>query len=97
MSPFGCISFLTPSASAHSVRLYRNFKDYVTVDELDVTLIFAKEGSALNKDSRSHEKFVHGIKLLSEQLFYDSSLLVRRSKVTEWFRLSIRPLISSIE
>ena len=32
--------------------LYRNFKDYVTIDELDLTLIFVKEGSVLNKDSQ---------------------------------------------
>jgi site-specific DNA recombinase len=32
-------------------RLYRNFKDYVTIDELDVTLIFVKEGSVLNRQS----------------------------------------------
>ena len=25
-------------------RLYRNFKDYVTIDELEVTLIFVEEG-----------------------------------------------------
>ena len=45
-------------------RLYRNFKDYVIIDDLDVTLVFVKEGSVLNKHSRSHEKFIHGIKVL---------------------------------
>ena len=35
-------------------RLYRNFKDYVTIDELEVTLVFVKEGSVLNRQSRSH-------------------------------------------
>ncbi|MGO9412653.1 MAG: recombinase family protein [Spirochaetia bacterium] len=53
-------------------RLYRNFKDYVTIDELDLTLIFVKEGSVLNKDSRSHEKFIHGIKVLMAKNYIDN-------------------------
>jgi len=53
-------------------RLYRNFKDYVTIDELDVTLIFVKEGSVLNKYSRSHEKFIHGIKVLMAKNYVDN-------------------------
>jgi DNA invertase Pin-like site-specific DNA recombinase len=53
-------------------RLYRNFKDYVTIDELDVTLVFVKEGSVLNKDSRSHEKFIHGIKVLMAKNYIDN-------------------------
>jgi DNA invertase Pin-like site-specific DNA recombinase len=53
-------------------RLYRDFKDYVTIDELDLTLIFVKEGSVLNKDSRSHEKFIHGIKVLMAKNYIDN-------------------------
>ena len=53
-------------------RLYRNIKDYVTIDELDVTLIFVKEGSVLNKCSRSHEKFIHGIKVLMVKNYIDN-------------------------
>ena len=53
-------------------RLYRNFKDYVTIDELDLTLIFVKEGSVLNKHSRSHEKFIHGIKGLMAKNYIDN-------------------------
>jgi DNA invertase Pin-like site-specific DNA recombinase len=53
-------------------RLYRNFKDYVTIDELDLTLIFVKEGSVLNKQSRSHEKFIHGIKVLMAKNYIDN-------------------------
>jgi len=53
-------------------RLYRNFKDYVIVDELDLTLIFVKEGSVLNKSSRSHEKFIHGIKVLMAKNYIDN-------------------------
>ena len=53
-------------------RLYRNFKDYVIIDELDVTLVFVKEGSILNKYSRSHEKFIHGIKVLMAKNYIDN-------------------------
>jgi len=53
-------------------RLYRNFKDYVIIDDLDLTLIFVKEGSMLNKHSRSHEKFIHGIKVLMAKNYIDN-------------------------
>jgi len=53
-------------------RLYRNFKDYVIIDDLDLTLVFVKEGSVLNKHSRSHEKFIHGIKVLMAKNYIDN-------------------------
>jgi DNA invertase Pin-like site-specific DNA recombinase len=48
-------------------RLYRNLKDWVTVDELDVEMHFPKEGVVLARESRSSEKFMHGIKVLMAQ------------------------------
>jgi site-specific DNA recombinase len=36
----------------------------MTVDELDVTIHFVKENAVVSKDSRSSEKFLHGIKVL---------------------------------
>ena len=53
-------------------RLYRNFKDYVIVDDLDLSLVFVKENSVLNKHSRSHEKFIHGIKVLMAKNYIDN-------------------------
>src|SRR5262245_34372958 len=38
-------------------RLYRNLKDWVTVDELEVEIHFPKEGVVLSRQSRSSEKF----------------------------------------
>jgi DNA invertase Pin-like site-specific DNA recombinase len=38
-------------------RLYRNLKDWVTIDELDAEIHFVKEGVVLSRDSRSSEKF----------------------------------------
>jgi len=53
-------------------RLYRNFRDYVTIDDLDLTVILVKEGSILNKNSTSHDKFIHGIKVLMAKNYIDN-------------------------
>jgi DNA invertase Pin-like site-specific DNA recombinase len=45
-------------------RLYRNVKDYATVDELGVEVHLVKENEIISRDSRSSEQFVHGIKVL---------------------------------
>jgi site-specific DNA recombinase len=53
-------------------RLYRNLKDWVTVDELDVEMHFPKEGVVLSRESRSSEKFMHGIKVLMAKNYIDN-------------------------
>src|SRR5689334_25147211 len=53
-------------------RLYRNLKDYVTVDELDLEIHFVKENVIVSQDSRSSEKFMHGIKVLMAKNFIDN-------------------------
>ena len=53
-------------------RLYRNFKDYVLVDESEHEIHLVKEGSILNEKSRSHEKFIHGIKVLMAKNYIDN-------------------------
>jgi site-specific DNA recombinase len=53
-------------------RLYRNFKDYVTIDELDLEIHFVKENFILTKDCRSSEKFMHGIKVLMAKNYIDN-------------------------
>jgi site-specific DNA recombinase len=42
-------------------RLYRNIKDWVTVADLDIEVHLVKEGVILSQESRSSEKFIHGI------------------------------------
>jgi DNA invertase Pin-like site-specific DNA recombinase len=49
-------------------RLYRNITDYATLDELDVEIHLLKENDVISRPSRSSERFVHGIKVLSPQL-----------------------------
>jgi len=53
-------------------RLYRNFSDYVTLENLDVEIHLVKEGEILSKDSRSHVKFIHGIKVLMAKNYIDN-------------------------
>lgn len=53
-------------------RLYRNFRDYVTVDDLDLEIHLVKEGEILSKDSKSHQKFIHGIKVLMAKNYIDN-------------------------
>ena len=45
-------------------RLYRNLKDWVLLDEADAELHFVKENMVVAKDSKSADKFLHGIRVL---------------------------------
>ena len=53
-------------------RLYRNLKDYVILDDLDLDIHLVKEGQVLSRDSRSSEKFMHGIKVLMAKNYIDN-------------------------
>ena len=44
-------------------RLYRNRKDSVTLDELDLEIHLVREGSIISEDSRSNEKLMHEIRI----------------------------------
>ncbi len=53
-------------------RLYRNLKDWVRLDELDPEIHFVKENVVFSRDSRSSEKFIHGIKVLMAKNYIDN-------------------------
>lgn len=53
-------------------RLYRNFKDYVLLDDLELDIHLVKENEVLCKDSRSHQKFIHGVKVLMAKNYIDN-------------------------
>ena len=53
-------------------RLYRNIKDWVTLDELGLDIHFVKEGVVISPDSRSSDKFMHGIKVLMAKNYIDN-------------------------
>jgi site-specific DNA recombinase len=44
-------------------RLYRNFRDAVALEDLDISIHFVKEGQILSKDAKSQTKFMHDIRL----------------------------------
>lgn len=53
-------------------RLYRNFKDYVILEEYGLSVHLVKENQVLSQESRSHEKFIHGVKVLMAKNYLDN-------------------------
>ena len=53
-------------------RLYRNPKDWVTIDTLGVEVHFVKENEIISADSRSSQKFIHGMKVLMAKNYLDN-------------------------
>ena len=53
-------------------RLYRNLKDWVELDGMDLEIHLVKEGIVLSDESRSSEKFIHGIKVLMAKNYIDN-------------------------
>jgi len=53
-------------------RLYRNFKDYVSIDENKFEIHLVKENEIIGKNATSHQKFIHGIKVLMAKNFIDN-------------------------
>ena len=77
-------------------RLYRNLKDWVTVDELGVEMHFPKEGVVLSRDSRSSEKFMHGIKVLMAKNYIDNLSEEARKGMQEKAEQGIWPTIAPL-
>ena len=53
-------------------RLYRNFRDYVTLEDLDVEIHLPKEGQIISKDSKSQAKLMHGIQVVIARNYIDN-------------------------
>lgn len=57
-------------------RLSRNFRDIAILDDLmnarDLVIVLVKENAELSKESRSHEKFIFGIKALMAKNYIDN-------------------------
>ncbi len=57
-------------------RLSRNFRDIAILDDLmnsrDLMIVLVKENAELSKESRSHEKFIFGIKALMAKNYIDN-------------------------
>jgi DNA invertase Pin-like site-specific DNA recombinase len=77
-------------------RLYRNLKDWVTVDELEVEIHFVKEGVVLSRGSRSSEKFMHGIKVLMAKNYIDNLSEEARKGMLEKAEQGIWPTVAPL-
>src|SRR5437773_2985455 len=72
------LTFLKANPSCRTIlvektdRLYRNIKDWTTVDDLGAMIHFVKEGVIVSPDSRSSDKFMHGIKVLMAKNYVDN-------------------------
>ncbi len=53
-------------------RLYRNLRDWVTIDDLKLDVHLVKENEIISPDSRSSAKFMHGIRVLMAKNFIDN-------------------------
>jgi DNA invertase Pin-like site-specific DNA recombinase len=72
------IAFLNRTPSCRTIlvektdRLYRNFRDLLTVEELGVTVHFVKENTILSTESKSSEKLMHNIKVAIARNYVDN-------------------------
>jgi len=72
------VQFLTKNRGCRIVlvektdRLYRNFRDAVTLEDLDVEIHLVKEGQIISKDARSQAKLIHGIQLVLSRNYIEN-------------------------
>jgi DNA invertase Pin-like site-specific DNA recombinase len=55
-----------------SDRLYRNFRDCVTLEDLGVEIHLPKEGQIIGKDSKSQAKLMHGIQVVMARNYIEN-------------------------
>ncbi len=67
-------------------RLYRNIKDWVTVDELEIDIHFVKEGMIIGPAAKSSDKFFHGIRVLMAKNYCENLSEEARKGLTEKIR-----------
>ena len=77
-------------------RLYRNFRDYVTLEDLNIDIHLVKEGSIVSKRSKSAEKFIHGIKVLMAKNYVDNLSEETRKGMTEKASQGIWPSLAPV-
>src|SRR5256885_5787350 len=53
-------------------RLYRNFRDCVTLEDLEVEIHLAKEGQVIEKNARSQAKLMHGLQVVIARNYIDN-------------------------
>jgi DNA invertase Pin-like site-specific DNA recombinase len=70
-------------------RLYRNLKDWVTLDDLDVEIHFVKENEIVSRSSGSSAKLIHGFKVLMAKNVIDNLSEETRKGIC-WRRLALK-------
>jgi site-specific DNA recombinase len=91
------VAFIRKNSSCRTLlvektdRLYRNLKDWVIIDELDIEIHFVKENAVLSRDSRSSEKLMHGIKVLMAKNYIDNLSEETRKGMEEKAKQGIWP------
>ena len=68
----------------------------MTLDELDVEIHFPKEGVVLSRESRSSEKFMHGIKVLMAKNYIDNLSEETRKGMLEKAEQGIWPTMAPL-
>ncbi|MCH7879290.1 MAG: recombinase family protein [candidate division Zixibacteria bacterium] len=53
-------------------RLYRNFKDLVLIDDLEINIHFVKDNRILGKDAKSSDKFINDIQTAQAHFFLNN-------------------------
>jgi DNA invertase Pin-like site-specific DNA recombinase len=53
-------------------RLYRNFRDYITLEDLEVEIHLPKEGQIISKDSKSQSKLIPGFNVVMARNYIDN-------------------------
>ena len=72
-------------------RLYRNPKDWVTIDELGVEIHFVKENKIISPNSRSSEKLAHGMAVVMAKHYIDNLSEETLKGMTEKARSGLYP------
>lgn len=76
-------------------RLYRNFRDYVTVedliDECEMTIYLVKENESIGKNATANQKFMHGIRTLMAKNFIDNLREESQKGISEKLQLGLFP------
>jgi site-specific DNA recombinase len=77
-------------------RLYRNFKDYVCLEDIDIEIHLVKEGAVVSSRSKSADKFIHGIKVLMAKNYVDNLSEETRKGMTEKAEQGIWPSVAPL-
>ena len=53
-------------------RLYRNLRDYLTLEDMDVEIHLPKEGEIISKNAKSKDKLIHGMYVVLARNYIDN-------------------------